>query len=298
MTPQRVGVLMGGVSGEREISLRSGQAMLAAYRRQGIHVLGLDLDGQWPQIIADAGIDAAIIALHGRLGEDGCVQGLLEILGIPYSGSGVLASSLCMHKRMCKRLLAQAGLKVPVDILLGTQGPARYPVVVKPINEGSSIGLRIVHDREQWQRLAIGDASAWMAEMPVKGVEVAVSLLNGEALPPVEVVPASGLYDFDAKYTKGTTEYFCPARLPAETLKRCMLCAEQAAAALDCRGAPRVDMIVADGGEPVILEVNTIPGMTATSLLPKAAAAAGIDFDHLCLAILEAIDLDHRRNAP
>ena len=288
----RVGVLMGGVSSEREISLRSGQAVLDALRTGGVDAFGLDLREDWVAAIREARMDTAFIALHGRWGEDGAVQGLLEIMRIPYTGSGVLASALCMHKRLCKAVLAQAGLKTPVDIPVGENGPVRYPVVLKPVAEGSSVGLHLLQGEADWRALDVGDAGAWMAEMPVRGVEVAVSVLDGEALPPVEVAPKSGVYDFQSKYTAGATEYFCPARLPAESLRACMERAEAAARIAECRGAPRVDMIVPDGGEPVILEINTIPGMTETSLLPKAAAAAGMDFPELCLRLLQTATLD------
>jgi D-alanine-D-alanine ligase len=288
---QRVGVLMGGTSSEREISLRSGNAVLAALLRNNIHAVGIDLTGNWPAAIAAAGIDVAFIALHGTLGEDGAVQGMLEIMGIPYTGSGVTASALCMNKRLTKMAVTQAGLKAPLDIPLSSEGPSRYPVILKPVAEGSSVGLHFLDSPADWTELNIDELSDWMAEMVVKGVEIAVSVLDGKALPIVEVAPKSGVYDFASKYTAGATEYFCPARLPAETLRLCMQRAEEAVAAAGCSGAPRVDMIVADGGEPVILEINTIPGMTETSLLPKAAAAAGISFDDLCCRIIATAKL-------
>jgi D-alanine-D-alanine ligase len=294
---RRIGVLMGGSSSEREISLRSGAAVLASLQRSGFDAVGIDLREDWCGAIAGAGIDAAFIALHGTLGEDGCVQGLLEILAIPYTGSGVTASALCMDKHLTKDVLRAAGLKVPVDIPIEATGPIRYPVFIKPVAEGSSVGLYRLENELDWLRLAWrGDAAGWMAEMPVTGVEVAVSVLDGHALPPVEVAPASGVYDYAAKYTKGATDYFCPARLPAETLRTCMQRAETACAATGASGGPRVDMIVGSGGEPVILEINTIPGMTETSLLPKSAATAGIDFDTLCLRILAAARM-HERTA-
>ncbi len=289
---KRVGVLMGGISSEREISLKSGCAMLEALLARDVAAFGIDLDGDWVEQLREADMNVAVIALHGRWGEDGCVQGLLEILQIPYTGSGVMASALCMHKRLCKAILEKAGIKTPVDIPITADGPIRYPVIVKPVAEGSSVGLHMLKRADDWQALSIDDVGEWMAEMPVKGVEVAVSVLNGKALPPVEVSPKSGVYDFDAKYTHGATDYFCPARLPAETLRLCMQRAEQAVIVNECLGAPRVDMIVADGGEPVVLEVNTVPGMTETSLLPKAALAAGIDFPELCLRMLNAARLD------
>ncbi|MDX8401467.1 MAG: D-alanine--D-alanine ligase, partial [Mariprofundaceae bacterium] len=258
---------MGGASSEREISLRSGAAVLAALQAEGLDACGLDLRSgeDWAQAVASSGIDLAFIALHGTWGEDGCIQGLLEILGIPYTGSGVTASALCMNKRLTKQTLAAAGLKTPVDIPIGADGPLRYPVFVKPVAEGSSIGLHRLDSAADWKRLSLDPATEWMAEMPVQGAEVAVSVLDGIALPPVEVEPENGIYDFVAKYTAGATRYHCPARLPAETLRRAMEVAQEAVRACGCAGAPRVDLIVPDGGEPVVLEINTIPGMTETS---------------------------------
>ncbi len=296
MDPQafgRVGVLMGGTSSEREISLRSGRAVLDALISAGVDAVGLDLTTNWPASIRAASIDRAFIALHGTLGEDGCVQGLLEIMRIPYTGSGVTASALCMHKQLCKKVLNESGLKTPTSIPLTSEGPVRYPVILKPVAEGSSVGLHRLESPEDWQALKIGELRDWMAEMPVQGVEVNVSVLGGRALPVVEVAPHSGVYDFASKYTAGATDYYCPARLPAETQRACMDRALKAVEVCGCTGAPRVDLIVPDGGEPVILEINTIPGMTETSLLPKAAAAAGIDFQKLCLSILADARLEY-----
>ncbi len=289
----RVGVLMGGTSAERELSLRSGAAVLNALVNSGVDAVGVDLTDDWPTQVRQAGMQTAVIVLHGTLGEDGCVQGLLETMGIPYTGSGVTASALCMDKKLCKQVLNHAGLKTPVNIDVDEHGPNRYPVILKPVAEGSSIGLHRLTSQAEWQALDINPSLHWMAEMPVSGVEIAVSVLDGKALPVVEVAPKSGVYDYASKYTAGATQYFCPARLPAETLRYCMQRAEQAVAATGCAGAPRVDMIVTDGGEPVILEINTVPGMTETSLLPKAAAAAGIGFEELCMRILVTAGLEH-----
>jgi len=289
----KVGVLMGGNSSEREISLKSGLAVLASLQSSGIEAVALDLSGQWLKTLLDADIDVAFIALHGTWGEDGCVQGILETLKIPYTGSSVLASALCMDKKMTKPVLQQANLSVPVDIPIRERGPIRYPVFIKPIAEGSSVGLHYIESEKAWHALGLEKVDCWMAEMPVVGVEIAVSVVKGEALMPVEVCPTSGVYDFTSKYTQGATEYFCPARLPAETLRLCMQQAEAAVKVTGCCGAPRVDMIVGDGGAPSILEVNTIPGMTATSLLPKAALASGMEFDALCLNILSMARLHH-----
>lgn len=294
----RVGVLMGGTSAERKISLLSGAAVLNALVHSGVDAVGVDLSYDWPAQIRQAGIQTAVIVLHGTLGEDGCVQGLLETMSIPYTGSGVTASALCMDKKLCKQVLNHAGLNTPVDINITEHGPDRYPVILKPVAEGSSIGLHRLASQADWELLNVDFSLHWMAEMPVSGVEIAVSVLDGKALPIVEVEPKSGVYDYASKYTAGATQYFCPARLPAETLRHCMQRAEQAVVVTGCAGAPRVDMIVTDGGEPVILEINTVPGMTETSLLPKAAAAAGISFEELCLRILDTASLEHGACAP
>jgi len=292
----RIGVLMGGNSAESEISLKSGTAVFVALQAAELDVVAISLSGQtsWATEIEHAGIQTAFIALHGTLGEDGCIQGLLETMGIPYTGSGVTASALCMDKILCKQILKHAGLQTAVDINMTTDGPIRYPVFVKPVAEGSSIGLHHLQSAADWQALTLDQTTQWMAELPVQGVEIAVSVLDGKALMPVEVAPDSGVYDYASKYTAGATQYYCPARLPAETLRYCMQRAEQAVTATRCHGGPRVDMIVPTGGEPTILEVNTIPGMTETSLLPKAAAAAGIDFTSLCLRLLDSASLEHR----
>ncbi len=289
----RVGVLMGGNSAEREISLKSGAAVFTALQSVGIDAVAIDLTTNWADAIQNTEIQIAFIALHGTLGEDGCVQGLLETMQIPYTGSGVTASALCMNKVLCKHVLRHAGLQAPIDISITADGPLRYPVFIKPVAEGSSIGLHHLSSASEWQALQLNNLPQWMAELPVKGVEINVSVLDGKALMPVEVAPHSGVYDYASKYTVGATEYFCPARLPAETLRHCMQRAEQAVAATGCSGAPRVDMIVPSGGEPMILEINTIPGMTETSLLPKAAAAAGIDFPTLCVRLIESATLEH-----
>lgn len=290
---RRIGVLMGGTSSERAVSLRSGGAVLAALQRQGLDAIGIDLTDNWAGLIREAGVDTAFIALHGTHGEDGCIQGMLEIMGIPYTGSGVTASALCMNKQLTKQVLNGAGIRTPVDIPLDGQGPTRFPVFIKPVAEGSSVGVRRLENQAEWDALEVRNPRNWLAEMPVAGPEIAVSVLDGTALPPVEIAPHSGVYDYASKYTKGATDYHCPARLPVETLRYCMQKAEAAVVACGCSGAPRVDMIVTDGGEPVVLEINTIPGMTETSLLPKSAAAAGIDFDSLCRRILDSAGLEH-----
>jgi len=288
----RVGVLMGGSSEERTISLRSGEAVVEALRHLGHNVIPIDLfpGGDWASMVANAALECAFIALHGTFGEDGVIQGLLEIMRIPYTGSGVTSSALCMDKRLCKALLRSHGVPIAVDVPLDLAGhPVRYPVIVKPVAQGSSVGVCLVQSADDLPT-SFGRAD-WLVEMPVAGVEVAVSVLDGEALPVIEVRPASGLYDYAAKYDLDTTEYICPAAVPVESQRLCMEQAEAVVEMLGCCGAPRVDMIIADGGEAVVLEVNTIPGMTSASLLPKSAAVAGIDFDALCNRLLQGAGL-------
>ncbi len=291
---QRIAVLMGGCSSEREISLRSGQAVAAALQSKGLDVAAVDLatdSALWVEQIKAVEADIAFIALHGTYGEDGCIQGLLETMKLPYTGSDVLASALCMNKKLTKALIQQQGVTAPITAEMVNGKPQSYPVFVKPVAEGSSVGLHYVADEQAWQALGLADINNWLVEACVSGMEIAVSVLNGKALSIVEIAPKSGMYDYASKYTKGATEYYCPARLSAEKTAQCQAIAEKVIKILGCKGAPRVDLIVPEAGDPVVLEVNTIPGMTETSLLPKAAAEAGIDFPELCVKILEAVNI-------
>lgn len=288
---KKIAVLMGGSSSEREISLRSGKAVVAALQSKGVDAVAVELSTDttvWYHQIQEVGADLVFIALHGTYGEDGCVQGLLETMNVPYTGSDVLASSLCMNKRLTKALLAQHGVRTPTTVQVENGVPVRFPVFVKPVAEGSSVGLHLVNSVDEWNALKLVDLNDWLIEECVVGMELAVGVLNGRALPAVEIAPKSGMYDFESKYTKGATDYFCPARLSAERHAQCQAIAEKAIAILGCSGAPRADLIVPETGEPVLLEVNTIPGMTETSLLPKAAAEIGINFQDLCIEILRS----------
>lgn len=297
-----IGVLMGGVSAEREISLRTGNAILAALLGSGYRAIGIDAGSDLPARLREEAIEVAFVALHGRGGEDGSVQGLLETMRIPYTGSGILASSLALDKVMTKRVLLQQGLPTPlfavyrqgddIDALVATVD--NYPVIAKPVREGSTIGVTIAADAEAL-RSGIEAAAAYdkqvLVEEFIRGRETTVSVFDGEALPIIEVVPKSGFYDFESKYTAGQTEYLLPADFPEPIYAEMQQVATQAFAALGCVGAARVDFMVR-GEELYCLEVNTIPGMTATSLLPKAAAATGIDFGELVQRILEGAGLD------
>jgi D-alanine-D-alanine ligase len=243
-------------------------------------------------------VDAVFIALHGRGGEDGCVQGALELMGVPYTGSGVLASALAMDKLKAKEMFRLHNVPTPPyyvasreDLADVTQlhGSFGFPAIVKPRREGSSIGLAKVTGPGELER-AISSALTYdehvVVERYVSAAEVHVGILEGQALGAVEVVPREGLYDYRAKYTAGMTEYFSPPRLPATRLRGVVNLAERAAKALSCSGACRVDVLVTEGENEYVLEVNTLPGMTPTSLLPKIAAAAGLDYPSLCDAIL------------
>jgi D-alanine-D-alanine ligase len=306
MQRQRIGVLMGGTSAERDVSFRSGAAVVLALEDAGHDVVRLELgpgvDPLW--LITEAKIEVAFLALHGRHGEDGCIQGLLELLGIPYTGSDVLASALAMDKLKSKELFRLHNVPTPpyyefrsdysLSELEDLHRGFGFPVMVKPRREGSSIGIHQAGDLEEL-RTALQQARRYdgsvLVERFVSGQEVTVGILNGRVLGVLEVVPKSGSYDFAAKYTPGMTEYFMPARLTEARCRGVLHLAERACQALGTRGAARVDVIVTQGMNEYVLEVNTLPGMTPTSLLPKIAAAAGYSFRDLCEAIVASAGL-------
>ncbi len=295
---KRVAVLMGGLSSEREISLRSGRAVLQALQEAGYNVFGIDAGRDMAQRLLQEKTEVAFIALHGRFGEDGTVQGLLEILGIPYTGSGVLASGAAMDKVFSKQIFIGHHIPTPDSVTM-TQGEdcdalednirEMLPVVIKPACEGSTVGVSVVYDMGAL-RTGLTEAFRFdpraLVERFVHGDEITVSVLDGEALPIVQVRPKSGFYDFTSKYTVGRTEYVLPAPLPPEVYRRAQDLAVAAYNALQCRGAARADFIV-DGDRIFCLEVNTVPGLTETSLLPKAAAHAGITFSELVQRMLK-----------
>ena len=302
----RVGVLMGGLNAEREVSLRSGEDVAAALEARGHDVARLVWGPGTPavdELVRMSGTDVAFIALHGRGGEDGCVQGLLELIGIPYTGSGVLASALAMDKLKAKEMFRLHNVPTPpyymashadLDRLEEIHGSFGFPAIVKPRREGSSVGLakvgNLVELRAALEQALRFDADV-LVERYVRGMEVTVGILDGRVLGAIEVAPKTGLYDYRSKYTPGLTEYVAPPRLPSTRLLGIMNLAERAARALACAGACRVDLLVTEGENEYVLEVNTLPGMTPTSLLPKIAAAAGLDYGTLCETILEGARL-------
>jgi len=295
---KRIGVLMGGLSAEREVSLKSGAAVLAALTRQGYDAVGIDVGRDLAARLSSEQVELAFIALHGRFGEDGSVQGMLELMGIPYTGSGVLASALAINKIYSKAMFAAAGLSVaPYRVLRRGEKPDEsqvLPVVVKPSQEGSSVGVSIVKEQSQMDK-ALADAFAYdeeiLVEKFIKGQEVQVGILDGRALGAIEIVPKNEFYDFEAKYTDGMAEHILPARLPEPVYHSVLKAGERAHASLGCHGYSRVDFLVTESGEAFILEVNTLPGMTDLSLLPEIARGAGIGFDELVARIVAGASL-------
>ena len=292
----RVGVFFGGVSVEREVSLRTGAATAAALRRKGYDVREIDIRKDWLDVVKGAEVDVAFLALHGRLGEDGCIQAACELAGLPYTGSGVVSSAVAMSKAFSKRLVAAAGVPcLPDEVYESSQLPDAkppsfgFPLVVKPEQGGSAIGVTIVHDLLMWKEaveLAARHDSLVLAERYVAGREVTVSIVNNRVFPAIEIVPKSGVYDYHSKYTQGQTEYLIPVPMERDVLERASEYTKRVARTLRLRGAARVDYMVDRAGNIFFLEVNTIPGMTETSLLPKAAKFDGMSFEDLVEEIL------------
>ncbi len=300
---EKIGVLMGGVSAEREISLMSGKAIVKALRDRGYDVCPIDVGYDIAERLISEQIRVAFIALHGRFGEDGTIQGMLEIMRIPYTGSGVLASALSIDKIMSKRIFAAHAIPTPAShILHEAEGVKEaleklnfpFPVVVKPASEGSTIGVSIVHDKQGLAQ-AIKEARQYdhrlILEKYIKGREITLGVLNGKPLPIIEIAPKSGFYNYRAKYTKGETEYVLPPRIPSKAYEEAERIGLEAYQALRCEGCARVDMMADEKGEIFVLEVNSMPGMTETSLVPKAAYSAGIDFPELMERILRGASL-------
>lgn len=304
---KRIGVLMGGLSAEREVSLKSGMAVHQALLAQGYNSTAIDVQGTIAELLLQYQIDLAFIALHGRYGEDGCIQGLLELAGIAYTGSGVLASALAMHKLYSKLAFAAAGLTITpyVSIKKGETISAQalpfpLPVVVKPVQEGSSVGVSIVKQADKLQT-ALDDAFRYddlvLIEQFVKAQEVQVGILNNQPVGAIEIVPKNEFYDFEAKYSDGMAEHIFPARLSAEIYQKVQQLGLKAHLALGCECYSRVDFLVTGAGDCYLLEVNTLPGMTALSLLPEIAQkGAGLSFEQLVEAIACSASLKTGQN--
>lgn len=295
----KVAVLYGGPSGERKVSLESGKNVLKALQSQGVDAVGVDAKpGLLPQQLQECGAELVFNMLHGRFGEDGVVQGCLESMKMPYTGSGVLASSLAMDKLRSKWMWRGAGLPTP-DFRVMHNGDADWtdlvgdlglPLMIKPIREGSSLGISKVKDLAELPA-AISEArrydSTVIAERFISGAEVTVAVLDREALPVIRLETEREFYDYTAKYLADDTRYLIPSGLGNAVETRLQELAVKAFDALGCAGWGRVDFMVDGAGYPWILEINTVPGMTSHSLVPMAAKAAGLDFPHLCLRILD-----------
>lgn len=300
---KRIGVMMGGLSREREISLRTGKAILKALKEKGYDALPIDVGRDIAETLIKQKIDCAFLALHGRFGEDGTIQGMLELMRIPYTGSGVLASAIAIHKIMAKKLFVYANIPTPSWEVFHRneieKNPLRdislpFPVVVKPAREGSTIGVSIVKTKEGfWE--ALKEASKHDEEILVeefmKGKEITVGILEDISLPIIEIAPKSGFYDYHSKYTKGETEYIIPARIPREKYLDAQEISLKAFRILGCLGCARVDLMTDEDGKAYVIDVNTMPGMTETSLLPQAASYAGISFGDLVERILLSASL-------
>ncbi len=304
MKDKKIVVLMGGPSEEREVSLNTGNAILGALLEKGYNAVGIELDP--PKLfeqLQKSGCDVVFNAIHGKFGEDGKLQGALDLLGIPYTGSGVLASAIAMDKAASKSLFVASGISTPKskvytkfdlkrDLANEITNEFAIPVVVKAAAQGSSIGVTIVEKIEDLQA-AINNAFKYspniLVEEFIKGRELTVAVWgneNKEAFPIIEIIPHSGKYDYESKYTKGATEYLVPAALDEDVVKKVQKNALRAFDLLGCSGIARVDLMLGEDGIPYVLEVNSVPGMTSTSLVPKAAQAAGVSFPDLCEKLL------------
>jgi len=301
---KKICVLMGGRSGERSVSLKSGERVFDSLKKQGFDVISSDLEDDLIVKLKAAGVEVVYIALHGRYGEDGAVQGMLELADIPYTGSKVLASALAMNKLATKRVFEAVGIPTPhfmeIDASCNLKQEAEkakknfaHPFVFKPTSEGSSLGVHLVKAEDDFEKLLIENVAKFgdvFVEEYIKGTEVTVGVIGKNkdllALPILELVPKKEFYDYEAKYTEGLTEFVLPARLSASMTKKVQQIALDAHKALGCYGVSRVDMIVGRDNIPYVHEVNTIPGMTECSDLPAEAAQLGISFDQLVVKIL------------
>ncbi len=297
-----IGVLMGGLSPEREVSLTSGKEIFNAIERKGLNATMIDVDHNIGATLAERKIDLACIALHGTWGEDGTIQGILEYLKIPYTGSGVLGSAIAYNKVVSKEIFMERGIPTAPYQVITAEERGRVerkldlPVVVKPADQGSSIGVSIVRTESKWGKAldrAFEVSEEILIEQFIEGKLLAVGMNGSKPMPIVEIVPKSGFYDYEAKYTAGKTDYVCPAKLTSEEEQLCNDAAGRVFKALKGRGFPRVDLIL-EGDTPYVLEMNTIPGMTPTSLLPMAARKAGLEFDELVIKILKQARLDYK----
>ncbi len=293
---------MGGLSPEQEISNITGNSVLEALKRKGLTALPVQVDHQIGETLKSNPIDIAFIALHGTYGEDGCIQGLLEYFKIPYTGAGVMGSALAYDKLKSKEIFKFYGIPTAdYEVFYKSSNEKivrtlALPVVVKPTNQGSSLGVTIVNEESEWEpalKTAFTYSDEVIVEKFISGKLLAIGMNQAEPMPIVHIRPKSGFYDYEAKYTSGKTEYICPADLEDTEVNRCNQIAKQVFRVLRGRGFPRVDVILDNEGTPHVLEMNTIPGMTPTSLLPMAAQEMGLEFDDLVVEILKTAQRDY-----
>jgi D-alanine-D-alanine ligase len=293
----KVAVLMGGLSAERAVSLKSGNAVLTALKSQGVDAHGIDVGKDILSVLSQGNFDRAFIVLHGRGGEDGTMQGALEILGLPYTGSGVMASAIGMNKLKTKQIWLAQNLPTPPYQLLSTLEDCEHvaaelglPLMVKPSNEGSSIGITKVTSKDQLQKAWL-EAQKYdreiIAEVWIEGTEYTASILGDQALPLIRLQTPHEIYDYDAKYNVDTTQYHCPSGLQDSIEEELKVLALNAFNAVDAKGWGRVDLFLDKDTKPWLIEVNTVPGMTDHSLVPMAAKVAGVSFEELVLHILQ-----------
>lgn len=306
MNQGKIVVVMGGPSSEAEVSRRTGAAILEALQSRGYPAVGMELEPRrFAEQIRDSGCAIVFNALHGKYGEDGMLQGTLDMLGIPYTGSGVLAAAVTMDKAASKRVFLAEGISTPRSITYGRASRKRelaaeiekafsFPVVVKAASQGSSIGVYIVDTHEELMdalRQAFEYNDEVLVEEFIRGKELTVAVWGNEeeqeAFPIIEITTVSGRYDYASKYTKGASSHIIPARISAETAKEVQELAVKTFCACGCRGVARVDMMLSEDNVPYVIEVNSVPGMTETSLVPDAGRAMGIEFPELCMRILE-----------
>ena len=285
----RIAVMYGGPSNERAVSISSGTAVSKALKGKGYDVVDLDLPGR--EIFLPSGIEAVFIAMHGTFGEDGELQAVLAKKGVPYTGSGPESSRASFDKIISKKIFERAGINCPRYEILknGQKRTLPLPAVVKPPREGSSVGLTCVKSESEWPaalKKAFAIDKEALVESFIEGRELTVGVVGDQVLPVIEIRPKGGVYDYEHKYTKGMTEYLCPAPITAKQMRQCQELGWKTFEALGCRGMGRVDIRLSPDSVPFVLEMNTIPGFTETSLLPKAAKAVGIEFGDLCEKIL------------
>lgn len=310
LTDKRIGVLMGGMSSEREVSLRSGSAVFNALKKLGYNAVAIDAASNICEVLKKEKIDIAFLVLHGGWGEDGSIQGLLEVMGIPYTGSDVISSAIAMNKAASKKIFLYHRIPAPSFTVVSENSETlnsklstinfEMPWVVKPVCEGSSVGVSIVRDKGQIEsalKTGFSCGNEIIIEKYIEGKEVHIGILNDRALGGVEVKTSLEFYSYEAKYTAGLTEYILPPQIEEAVYMKAKDVALSANRALGCSGATRVDLRIDNDGNPYVLEVNTIPGMTETSLLPKIAKEAGFDFPALVEEILkDAIEREQRRH--